>query len=441
MKIALVCIAKDEDNYIDEWIEYHKKLGFDDIFIYQNNWRYSKKKPNVIKIEFDGEEKQDLAYNEFISNYKGIYDWAAFLDVDEFLVLHKHKNIQEFIQDYKEYKAVAINWLIFGDNSNKSVIANEYSLLKRFTKRAKEPEAFIKCIVNLSYDFYMTIHFPLNIEVIDTSFNKIKLYTNEGQLIPIIDVAQINHYFCKTYPEFLQKIERGRADSKYKRTECEFNGFNKNEVEDYSAFNFLYEKENIIQIGCNIGNDHVKDYVSKNKQIIQNLILVDANEKSIEMCKHNYSEYSFCKFFNLAIVDADLENVEFFVPDNNNFSEQSSVLEFHVQDHLKFIGCENYNKIVVPALNINVFLENLNLNVIDKLYIDIEGLDIDIILSLNLNKFKIKYIYFEHTHSDGSFSNLQNDSECLKYKKCIDILSNFGYTTTKLQFNTIAMLN
>lgn len=34
MKTALVCIAKNEDNYIDEWIEYHLMLGFDRIFVY-----------------------------------------------------------------------------------------------------------------------------------------------------------------------------------------------------------------------------------------------------------------------------------------------------------------------------------------------------------------------------------------------------------------------
>ena len=40
MRTALVCIAKNEDNYLDEWIKYHLKLGFSEIFVYQNNWRY-----------------------------------------------------------------------------------------------------------------------------------------------------------------------------------------------------------------------------------------------------------------------------------------------------------------------------------------------------------------------------------------------------------------
>jgi phosphosulfolactate synthase (CoM biosynthesis protein A) len=36
MKVALVCVAKNEDNYIDEWLNYYNKLGFDNIFMYQN---------------------------------------------------------------------------------------------------------------------------------------------------------------------------------------------------------------------------------------------------------------------------------------------------------------------------------------------------------------------------------------------------------------------
>ena len=33
-KVALVAIAKDEDHYIEEWIRYHLKLGFDHVIIY-----------------------------------------------------------------------------------------------------------------------------------------------------------------------------------------------------------------------------------------------------------------------------------------------------------------------------------------------------------------------------------------------------------------------
>ena len=29
IKIALCCIVKDENEYIDEWVNHHKNIGFD----------------------------------------------------------------------------------------------------------------------------------------------------------------------------------------------------------------------------------------------------------------------------------------------------------------------------------------------------------------------------------------------------------------------------
>ena len=62
IRSALVCIAKNEDHYIDEWLRYHLKLGFGRIFVYQNNWRYvgdSRQYGESVEwVEFDGEAMQ-----------------------------------------------------------------------------------------------------------------------------------------------------------------------------------------------------------------------------------------------------------------------------------------------------------------------------------------------------------------------------------------------
>lgn len=104
MKIVLVCIAKDEDNY-------HLKLGFDHIFIYENDWNSGIKNEKVTNIHVKGHRQQIPTYNNFIKNNKSNYDWVAFIDVDEFLVLKKHKNIHEFINDYKNEDAIGVNWV------------------------------------------------------------------------------------------------------------------------------------------------------------------------------------------------------------------------------------------------------------------------------------------------------------------------------------------
>ena len=239
MRVALVCIAKDEDHYIDEWVDYYTKLGVDDIFIFQNDWRTSIERPNVEKFTMDGRNKQLEAYNMFIKHYHTLYDWVMFFDVDEFLVLKRHNNIKEFIQEYKDAHSIAINWVIFGDNGLESV-ESEYSVLKRVTKRCKVSNQHIKSIVKMIPGVIMEVHNPINL--INTDTNRKTFIGPFNQNGPI-DVAQLNHYYTKTREEFTQKIERGRADSFTKRSIKEFdeNKENFNDVDDFLAFNFLYK--------------------------------------------------------------------------------------------------------------------------------------------------------------------------------------------------------
>lgn len=235
MKVSLVCIAKDEDLYIDEWIQYHKKLGFDDIYIYQNDWRWSGESENVYKIEVDGPTKQKESYNNFIKHNRTNYDWVAFFDVDEFLVLKKHKDIKSFLTEYESFPAVGINWVLFGDNGHTNV-NDEYSVLKRFTKRQENVDIHVKCIVKLNNNAYMNVHNPSSFWV-DTHKQ-----VNNGPFTktPSDDIAQINHYFCKTQEEFELKCERGRADTNTKRNISDFNAHNHNEIEDLTAYNFFF---------------------------------------------------------------------------------------------------------------------------------------------------------------------------------------------------------
>lgn len=237
MRVSLVCIAKNEENYIDEWIKYHLKIGFDNIFIYENNWRFNNSEcynNKILKIPFDGVAMQNNAYNHFIDNNSNNFDWCMFLDVDEFLVLKKHSDIKNFINDYKEYDAIGINWVAFGDNG---LNLPDKGVLKRFTKRQIGINLHVKSIIKMNPTTRMLCAHNPNIEWIDT--NK-KIHTGPFNQEGDDSIAQINHYFCKTKPEFLQKVLKGRADTGAFRDLNEFDHLNCNEIDEYIACNFLY---------------------------------------------------------------------------------------------------------------------------------------------------------------------------------------------------------
>jgi hypothetical protein len=241
-KSALVCIAKNEDHYIEEWVEYHTKLGFDKIFIYQNDWRSDLEHPNIIKHELDGYGKQTEAYNSFIQEYHTEYEWAAFFDVDEFLVLKKHPSINEFLHDHDALPAIGISWYFFGDNNHKAIKEDNYSVIDRFINRNTNLDKFFKSIVKLDKEVSMAVHSRHGGATYFTNGKNI----DTGGKGHTAETAQLNHYFTKTYDEFKIKVARGLADrlptdSDYIRSMDYFAHHNNNDTEDLFAYNFKHD--------------------------------------------------------------------------------------------------------------------------------------------------------------------------------------------------------
>jgi hypothetical protein len=244
MNTALVCIAKDEDHYIDEWINYHLKLGFNAVFVYANDWSYVPNNKDVFVYYIPGKIQQTNSYNHFIQNHGDCFDWVAFFDVDEFLVLKQHKNIKEFLSDYDECNAVGINWAIFGNNEHET-INNNYSVLERFTKRSKveclvegkgkNVNEHVKTIVKLPTTTFQDIHTP------HASWYNTKKELITGSFNAPVDwsVCQLNHYFSKSTEELKIKCAKGRADNGETRNFTEYEPYlHFNDEIDLSALNF-----------------------------------------------------------------------------------------------------------------------------------------------------------------------------------------------------------
>jgi hypothetical protein len=107
-KVCICCIAKNENRYIREFIEYYKKLGIDHISIYDNNDPDGEVFNDVIQDYIDSgyvnilnvrgaKRYQNRAYTEFYDKHHHEYDYIFFCDIDEFLVLHFDETIQDYL--------------------------------------------------------------------------------------------------------------------------------------------------------------------------------------------------------------------------------------------------------------------------------------------------------------------------------------------------------
>ena len=235
MKVALCCIGRLENQYAVEYVEHYKKLGFDKIFIYDNNHDGEEYFEDALQSFIDDglvevvsfrnmEAAQIIAYNDCYSKHGDEYDWIAFFDFDEFLTLVEDKDIKSYMNGFEGFDCVKINWMVYTDND---LVTNDHRpLLERFT-------------TPMEYDKPVGYSFPENNHVKSIIRGGIKNFHWSGNPhIPGISLryadslgkqaesspfqpydfskAYIKHFTTKTIDEWINnKKVRGVADRMY----------------------------------------------------------------------------------------------------------------------------------------------------------------------------------------------------------------------------------
>ena len=163
--ISCHCIAKKEKDYIEEFIKYHLVLGFKHVILYDNEDEPTYKdflskyscKLTVIHLPFNNYSKavQYHALDNFTSflqsKKKTAITHVAHIDIDEFIVLKKHDNICDFIEEYFQGNtgAIGMNWLFFGSSNSEN--NPSIPVTRRFTMCAKKGDKHIKTLFDVRY--------------------------------------------------------------------------------------------------------------------------------------------------------------------------------------------------------------------------------------------------------------------------------------------------
>ena len=239
MKVALCCIGRLENRYAVEYVEYYKSIGFDKIFIYDNNYDGEEHFEDVLQTFIDDGFVEVIdyrnktlcqipAYEECYNKHSNEYDWIAFFDFDEYLTFINESNIKSYLSDkiFNDYDCIHINWMYYGDNGY--VKYENKPLVKRFTKPAdfnvkitgNFPENnHIKSIVRGGINnlvWKSNPHSPhMNLRCCngigdkcdDTAFNPYNF-----------EKCYLRHFATKTIEEWVKyRMKRGNADSTYEQ--------------------------------------------------------------------------------------------------------------------------------------------------------------------------------------------------------------------------------
>ena len=255
MKTALVAIGRRENQYAREWINHHLALGFDHIYIYDNNHEDEEHFEGVLGdfvaeglvtvIDYrDKERAQRSAYNDAYQRLSKEYDWLAFFDFDEFLCFNQghtdsidstendggskfftlHSSLFTFLCGIPAcYHAVMIPWLMMTDSG---LVHNDgRPLMQRFTESTTRGEQQGKCIIRTGIHgarFTKSVHVPYTPAL--RCCNPKGEPTAQHRLQPRdTSVAYLKHFSTKTIEEWLtNKWQKGAAGCSYEKFQRQY---------------------------------------------------------------------------------------------------------------------------------------------------------------------------------------------------------------------------
>lgn len=231
--IIHTCV-KDEEFILNEWILYHLILGFEHIYIFDDNSNipvesvistlpciYSEKVTvKRLDIDFFNEDlmktssyydenmykefesrKQLYLLNFFLRCYKDTSKWCLFCDVDEFVVLRDEQSVNHFLQKYENsYNTLYIPWLCYGSsyyiNQPNGLIVDNF--IRHSNQYHYQGKSFCKlsCIHRIS-DVHSIID---EVDYTNLSVQPFDYKKSIGQL-PI----HINHYVITSIRKFLSR--------------------------------------------------------------------------------------------------------------------------------------------------------------------------------------------------------------------------------------------
>lgn len=275
MKVAVCCIGRRENRYINEFVNHYLSIGVDKIFIYDNNYDGEEYFEDVLNenirnneveiIDYRNQQYCQLkAYQDCYDKHNQEYDWILFIDCDEYLHMEGVDNIKDFLKQEKfnSFDMIHVNWMVYGDNN--LVRYEDKPLKERFTEpvlpldwirneNVKVSEnTLIKSIIRgglNGINWSLTSHTP-NSLIKCCSPSGVKIIPNSHYSSIDFKYAYLKHYNTKTIEEWLDiKTQRGFPDGNkdyFKKI---------NVVKDFFKVNKITEEK--IEYLKNIGLDYL----------------------------------------------------------------------------------------------------------------------------------------------------------------------------------------
>ena len=146
---SIVCIAKNEERYIREWIEFHYLVGVAHIYLYDN--ASTDRTCEIVKPYIEqgrltlvpwprflvDATAQKLAYAHAIATFGARSRWMMFIDVDEFVFPTGDGDLSTKLRSLDDQVEIQLTWHMFGTSGRSA--PSQGLLIESYTRRAPIP--------------------------------------------------------------------------------------------------------------------------------------------------------------------------------------------------------------------------------------------------------------------------------------------------------------
>ena len=153
--LAVCGVYQDEAPYLREWIEFHRLVGVERFFLYDNLSRDEHREVLAPYVESgivslhdwpDSPLDQRGVYDACLAGHREDARWIAFIDIDEFLFSPAGDGVADALRDFEHWPGVGVNWAMFSYGGHRTAPAG--LVIENYRFRDSAHNGLVKCIVD-----------------------------------------------------------------------------------------------------------------------------------------------------------------------------------------------------------------------------------------------------------------------------------------------------
>ncbi len=222
--LSICAIYRNEAPYLPEWIEFHRLLGVERFYLFNNRStddHLAVLAPfmddgTVIWSDWPMFPGQREAYDRCLAEHGRESRWIAFIDLDEFLFSPTRRLLPDVLREFEAHPGVVVNMIYYGTSGHQTPPAG--LVIENYTRRLRlerPRNKAVKSIVDpdrtqrVGYVSHYFIYGDGQ-RAVDENFQPMHGHASDEVSVELL---RINHYITRSQQERDVKLTRLGADT------------------------------------------------------------------------------------------------------------------------------------------------------------------------------------------------------------------------------------